>query len=120
MRIIVRATTAIFCLLLLSCTVFYPVAKVPDQNCELWSRGLILEKEVTNPGRLQCSDEACLAVFLAAVVIVPASTFIVSGSIVLVGNSIHWLERQGTCDDSYLKQKIREFKHLINSEADQT
>ncbi len=49
-------------------------------------------------GNLNCHDEACLAVILA----VSAGSFIVSGSIVLTNNTVHWLEYQGTCSDSYL------------------
>jgi hypothetical protein len=30
---------------------------------------------------------------------IPAASFVVSGSIVLVGNAIHWLEYESRCDD---------------------
>jgi hypothetical protein len=43
---------------------------------------------------------------------VSAGTFIVSGSIVIVGNTIHWIEKQGVCDDSAIKNaKVRLFKY---------
>jgi hypothetical protein len=117
MSTLVRTTIAIVCLALQSCTIFYPVTKNKADTCELWSRELKLESDTIGPNEIGCNDEACLATYLAAVVVVPVSSFIVSGSIVLAGNSIHWLERQGKCDVSYIKQKIRELKELIGNEA---
>jgi hypothetical protein len=38
-----------------------------------------------------------------------AGSALISGSIVLTGNTVHWLEYQGTCSDGYLnsaKQKL--------------
>ena len=56
-------------------------------------------------GNLYCNDEACLAVILA----VSAGSVIVSGSIVLTNNTVHWLEYQGSCDDGYLKIALHKF-----------
>ena len=39
---------------------------------------------------------SCLAVLGVAV---PVFSTVVSGSIVLIGNSVHWLEYQSKCDD---------------------
>ena len=117
MKALVRTTMVIVCLVLQSCTIFYPVTSDQAENCELWSRELKLESDTVGPNQLSCNDEACLAVYLATVVVVPVSSFIVSGSIVLVGNSIHWLESQGRCEDSYIRQKIREIKALSGNEA---
>jgi len=58
--------------------------------------------------------DICLASLLAS-----ASSIVVSGSIVLVGNTVHWLERQGTCEDGYLKQKVGEFKCLMTKQFGQ-
>lgn len=80
-----------------------------DQNCKMFTKSLALsirEFDVEH-----CDDlkdlGACLAVWG---IVVPAGTFVVSGSIVLIGNTLHWLEYQGTCDDgmiSKFKQEIR-------------
>jgi RsiW-degrading membrane proteinase PrsW (M82 family) len=45
-----------------------------------------------------CHDQACLTAALA----VFAGSAVISGSIVLTNNTVHWLEYQGTCSDSYL------------------
>ncbi|OIR15771.1 hypothetical protein GALL_32720 [mine drainage metagenome] len=55
-----------------------------------------------------CNSE-CAAAILAAVVVVSAGSAIISGSIVLTGNTVHWLEYQGTCSDGYLNSTKRLF-----------
>lgn len=50
---------------------------------------------------------------------VPVTTIVLSGSIVVVGNTVHWLERQGKCEDGYLKQKTDEFKRLMTNQSEQ-
>lgn len=35
-------------------------------------------------------------------VVVPAGSFIVSGSVVLVGNTLNWLEYKGRCQDEVI------------------
>ncbi len=54
--------------------------------------------EVVQPGfpTGDCRSDLC-AHYLVAVSAVSAATLIVSGSIVVIGNSIHWLERVGSC-----------------------
>jgi len=55
-----------------------------------------------------CNSE-CAAAILAAVVVVSAGSAVISGSIVLTGNTVHWLEYQGTCSDGYLNSTKRLF-----------
>ena len=52
-------------------------------------------------------NSAGACIILAGVI--TGGSAIVSGSIVLVGNSLHWLEKQGKCEDSFLNTKI--FNH---------
>jgi hypothetical protein len=60
-----------------------------------------------------CNSE-CAAAILAAVVVVSAGSAIISGSIVLTGNTVHWLEYQGTCSDGYLSSTKRSFLEAID------
>lgn len=106
-------------LLLSGCTV-YP-SKVPlDQGyarCELVSRQLALNYEwleanthanlLRGLGDCQQSTEVCLAAYVAIIGGWTAGSAIVSGSVFLAGNTIHWLEYQGRCDDSGLRQLIK-------------
>lgn len=43
---------------------------------------------------------------------VPAGSFVVSGSIVLIGNTLHWLEYQGRCNND-VTSKFREIGKKI-------
>ena len=53
--------------------------------------------EVQQVGTLMgCQGDACAGA-LVAFGAVSAATAIVSGSIVLIGNVVYWLERQGQC-----------------------
>ena len=110
--------TAILCLFLPSCIVFYPEVKNNERDCQLLSRERTLERKVIYGTLPTCSsDEASCASFLAAVVAVPVTTIVLSGSIVVVGNTVHWMERQGKCEDGYLKQKMDEFKRLLTNQS---
>lgn len=46
------------------------------------------------------------AVLCLTTALYSTTTAIVSGSIVLVGNSLHWLEKQGKCEEGLLKAAI--------------
>jgi hypothetical protein len=94
------------------------VPKVDSQqdyakHCELYTKELTLD--AVSLGGLDCgTSSSCLAI----AAIVPATTLLVSGSIVLVGNTLHWLEYQGSCDESVLQSS---FNALIrDDESDST
>ncbi len=59
------------------------------------------ERHMTLEGRqvaeiAGCSNEGCAAL-LAAVGVVSAATAVVSGSVVVAGNAVYWLEKKGQC-----------------------
>jgi len=58
-----------------------------------------------------CSDRECLAAALA----VFAGSAVISGSIVITNNTVHWLEYQGTCSDSYLNVAKQRFLDSIHN-----
>jgi hypothetical protein len=60
--------------------------------------------------------EACLAI-IAAAGVVAAGTYIVSGSVVVINNTAHWLEYQGTCSDSYLNSSKKGFFDSLGDPA---
>ena len=77
--------------------IFYP-AKVEyyEARCEAMLRHYELQVEEVGlrDGFCQSGYEAeCLTLVLA----VSAGSAVVSGSIVVVGNTLYWLERQGKC-----------------------
>jgi len=95
---------------------FVPVRKpllATKDDCQMLTRELALESiKITQDG--SCSGNSC-AIFI----VIPASTFLVSGSIVAIGNTLHWLERNGTCDDGLIKQNLDSFfEWAFNSGAE--
>lgn len=95
-----------------------------QSNCQLVTRewtldvqGLEGDQTVVVDGlsgmMRQCQDPECLlanlAILSAGVVTVSAGSFVVSGSIVVVGNTVHWLEQQGSCDDSFTQRTVSAF-----------
>lgn len=63
-----------------------------DADCNIHYKQLRLtEIELNNFNA--CNDEACLVVLLA----IPVASTIISGSIVIAGNVVYWLEKEGRC-----------------------
>ncbi len=86
--------------LLASC-VFVPEESEKQKyadNCHMYTKQLTLSAEEIK-GNLCTSDDSAEACLMVYGVILPVSSFVISGSIVLIGNTLHWLEYQGPCDD---------------------
>lgn len=103
----------------LSSCVYVPVVDEPDaasSSCKTYTKSMSLNaiemrgNIVQQPG---CNNGECAATALAAVVVVTAGSAIISGSIVLTGNTLHWLEYQGTCSDGYLNKTKQLFLDSI-------
>ncbi len=90
------------------CAVYPKVNKSVDyKRCNLLSRSYTLnvtDKPVLNP---QSNNGGIVGELVVAGVFLGA-TAVVSGSLVIVGNTVHFLEKQGRCEDSYLNRKIAE------------
>jgi len=87
------------------------------RNCEMYTKELTLD--AVSLGGLDCGGNSSCVVVAS---LVPVTTFLVSGSIVLVGNTVHWLEYQGSCDESLLHSSINklipEKEAPLDSEGD--
>lgn len=75
------------------CGFFYP-KKVEsyDTECQIVTKHLELQSVGINGVGISCQNEGCLIALIPA-----ATSAIISGSIVLIGNVIYWLEEQGRC-----------------------
>jgi hypothetical protein len=63
-----------------------------DAGCEIQSRKMVLD--IQPLGNLSCTQSReCLATTL----VIGAGSTIIAGSIVVVGNTVYWLERVGKC-----------------------
>lgn len=69
-----------------------------DERCDIEFKQMTLttqQLQVINPGPT-CADKDCLALIAGQILMVPASA-IISGSIVLVGNTLFWMQKEGQC-----------------------
>ena len=91
-----RVLTA--CCLLASaagCVYFPSTSTLYDEKCQTYERHMTLE--VQQLGTLMgCHGEACVGA-LVVMGAVSASTAVVSGSVVIMGNVVYWVEKQGRC-----------------------
>ena len=89
-------------LLFLSGCTFLP-ATSEDQSyadrCEMLTKKLTLTSEYFDLHHGCGNDANTPMCYLASAIGVPAISFVVSGSIVMVGNTINWFEYQGTCEN---------------------
>ena len=77
------------------------------QRCNLFTRELELEvKSFSHNGKVSFRTADELISFLVVSGFVFTTTAVISGSIVIVGNTVHFLEKQGRCDDSMLNETV--------------
>ena len=70
--------------------------QVFDEQCQIQAHHMTMAPEVAQ-GFVNCYNQSCGAVLVAAGVLTAASA-VVSGSIVVAGNIVYWFEKQGRCD----------------------
>jgi hypothetical protein len=94
------------------------VPEEEDQDCLLATKSMTIDFK-TSPEMIDeavdemiqalasdCHEPECLLV-LAPIVAICVGSMVVSGSIVVAGNTIHWMEKQGRCDDSVTRQSLK-------------
>ena len=123
-------------LLIGSCLVIPKTEHSTVSNCELITKSWTLEFHGIGSnnecygcddfvrGVIECGGEVeeCVAIIAT----VSLGWTVITGSIVVVGNTAHWLEKQGTCEDSLVKSSINKFYSstldlgglVINSSSD--
>jgi len=112
---LLKAVSTIYLAFALSACVVVPVVDQYDDTpstCKTYTRSMSLKViEMRQNHDARCNGEACLA----AALVVFAGSAIISGSIVLTGNTVHWLEYQGTCSDGYLNVVKQSFLESVNN-----
>ena len=80
------------------------------EACDLVTKELELDIQIPDgPGPiLPCDNRNCEARAMGFVG-AGAVSLVVSGSVVLVGNTLHWLEKEGSCDDSTSHNLVNHF-----------
>ncbi|MDD4978844.1 MAG: hypothetical protein PHI29_09445 [Gallionella sp.] len=89
------AAWCLLTLLLQSC-VFVPITTTKyDQDCHILARHMTMEP-VQIAHLSSCTNSQCTEFMVVAGLTVAASA-VISGSIVIVGNVVYWMEKQGRC-----------------------
>jgi len=123
-----RGISLILCISigLSGCVFFYPkVTRYDDKACPVIHKKLVLNKKVISDGRaisdiaelIRACDagggnEDCLVLLLLPLA-TAAGTFIVSGSIVVAGNVVYWMEKKIGCALNGEKLNTRIGKELL-------
>lgn len=85
--------------MLLGGCVYLPETTVRyDEKCGVYERKMTMQPYQVG-SLMGCRDEGCVAGLVAAGVVSAASA-VVTGSVVVVGNVVNWLEKQGQCLNS--------------------
>ena len=108
---VINRTIILFATIFVASCVAVPKSKIVSHGtCKLNTPKWTLEYQ---ENRLldHCSstnDEAACLTTLG--VVVPVLSTVVSGSIVLVGNTVHWLEYQGNCSREEISKSLEKHK----------
>ena len=77
--------------------VFYPRTQPPvEEGCKTISRQWALDYVTMKGFSGGCAGKDC-AYLLVGIGAVAAASAVVSGSVVVLGNTVYWLETQGNC-----------------------
>ncbi len=94
-----RSALGLLAAITLSGCVFVPrTTSSYNEECQIVEKQMKLTVALLMDQPPNCSKAEDCAVFLALLGGVAAGSAVVSGSVVLVGNTLYWLEEQGKCD----------------------
>ena len=114
----------IILLLIQSCIALPKTIPRENQGCLLLTKSMTIDyytspemideavEEMVHAFASDCHEPECLLVF-APIIAISAGSLVVSGSIVVAGNTIHWIEKQGKCDDSITRQTLAGLKNSL-------
>ncbi len=84
----------VICLFISGCAVVPEKIRVYDKDCDISYKQYSLKIEEHNYIIDSCdSNEKCIVEIL----FIPVTSFVISGSVVIVGNVVNWLEKEGAC-----------------------
>ena len=96
-RKILQLTSFLVIFFVSGCFYVPKIEENKNENCDLITKKMTIENRGEFPQG--CNDE-CLLIALG----VTSTSYIVSGTITVVGNTIHWIEKQGRCEDSFIRE----------------
>ena len=100
-----------------SCIILPKTEKAPNENCKLVTKSWSLEVHELGGknncvgqcgdsfrGVLECSrSEDCIKM----IAIISVGWTVVATSVVVLGNTVHWIEKQGRCEKSTVRSSIK-------------
>jgi len=72
-----------------------------------------IEREIEAVARSGCDEPECL-IIMAPFLTLAVGSLVISGSIVILNNTAHWLEIEGTCDDGAIKVAVDDMKEFAD------
>ncbi len=87
-----KLITGIIAFLLTGCAYYPKQIEYYDAECNITYKKLILKNSEFGMRQGSCQNEACIATLLS----IPVQA-LVAGSIVVAGNTVFWLEKEGKC-----------------------
>jgi hypothetical protein len=75
--------------------------------------GVLLDSALEGMLNSSCNEPECLLIIPLGIFTISVTSMIVSGSIVVVGNTIHWLEKEGKCKNSTTQTMVNFFTGSI-------
>jgi hypothetical protein len=89
------AVAAMSCVLLQGCVVLPATVEDFDLDCQVVTHHMVLQT-VQLAEINHCANQSCLVLVVGAAATAAAS-LIVSGSVVVVGNAVYWVEKRSSC-----------------------
>ncbi|AWB67129.1 hypothetical protein C2869_12100 [Saccharobesus litoralis] len=97
MKILQSTLIAILTSLLSACVIYPEKVHYYDEDCGVTSKKYELKKDIEKIEQLgECVGQAC-AIKLLAVAGITSAELVVSGTVVMAGNTVYWLEKQANC-----------------------
>ena len=89
-----------------------------EPKCELITKKLTVDVMIAERKGIKITDETdprgiIILPFIFVYLFTPSA--IVSGSIVAVGNTVHWIEQEGTCDDGKIRNAVADLSGSLVS-----
>lgn len=91
---------------LTACAVYPKFDKEATPQCDVISNQFTLDIATDGNACSKADNGGELLLCLGLAGVFFTASAVVSGSIVMVGNTVHFLEQQGRCENSYLRRKI--------------
>ena len=98
-----------------ACAIYPKFDNDANPQCDVFTRQFTLDIAIDDKTCTKSDNggELLLCIGLSGVLFTASA--VISGSIVIVGNTVHFLEQQGRCENSFLRRKLDKHLNKINT-----